>query len=348
MVHTGQHFADSDFLKNLTVKGANGVQLFFILSAFTLFNSYEKRFDSDGESRNIFFFIRRVFRIAPLYTISAIFYTLVEVCINGFHSVAYWKVIVNIIYLNGIILPAINYIPPGGWSIGTEMLFYLLIPTLFKLIKTFKGAFYFLLITILLSNIINFADKFLIEKFTNHDYNSLRSWSLYFWLPNQLPVFAFGIFLYKGFTRFGEWNKLSSFFLVLSILLFFILSQFKFSLEYPYYFFQEEYAFSIIFCLFILGIKNFKFEGIFSKLLLKIGQYSFSMYLSHFIVINIFVYYFKSLNLNTGDFYYSIIYILIVSVTFLISSFLFRFEKIGIRYGNNLIKRFQKDNNVSG
>ena len=51
--------------------GAYGVQLFYILSALTLFLSSSKRFSS--EERPIFkFFIRRFFRIAPLFYLTVI------------------------------------------------------------------------------------------------------------------------------------------------------------------------------------------------------------------------------------------------------------------------------------
>src|SRR4030088_3596129 len=74
MVHTGQSFASSNLLRSFTESGMMGVQLFFILSAITLFNSYNNRYEKDGTDRNKYFFIRRFFRIAPLYYFFAVFY----------------------------------------------------------------------------------------------------------------------------------------------------------------------------------------------------------------------------------------------------------------------------------
>lgn len=72
MVHTGQYIPDlPSWFRNITDNGAYGVQLFFILSAFTLYLSMEKR-GQLGDS-NLNFFIRRYFRIAPLFYLALFF-----------------------------------------------------------------------------------------------------------------------------------------------------------------------------------------------------------------------------------------------------------------------------------
>ena len=61
------------YLQLLANKGKYGVQLFFIASAFTLFLSQERR--REVEKKN--FFIRRFFRIAPMYYIGIVLYLFV-------------------------------------------------------------------------------------------------------------------------------------------------------------------------------------------------------------------------------------------------------------------------------
>jgi len=51
--------------------GAYGVQLFYILSALTLFLSSSQRFTSESKA-SLKFFIRRFFRIAPLFYIAVV------------------------------------------------------------------------------------------------------------------------------------------------------------------------------------------------------------------------------------------------------------------------------------
>jgi peptidoglycan/LPS O-acetylase OafA/YrhL len=339
-LHSSEIFNTTGFIKTVAGRGDMGVQLFFILSAFTLFNSYTNRYAKDGERRNLFFFIRRFFRISPLYYSAAIFYTAVAILTNGFHSVFYWQVLVNVLYLNGIVLQAINYIPAGGWSIGTEMLFYLLIPILFKKVRSLRSALWLLLAAILFSNLLNWADMTLITHYTNRDWSVVRNWYLYFWLPNQFPVFCFGILLFFFLKKYDPRPIVKRSCLLLSIILFLLCSQVNYSLAYPLYFFQREYVFSIVFFLFIIGIKGLRFDGRLGKFFLKIGQYSFCMYLFHWFFRNAFAdMFFRYLGFKMTTGYMLIFYAAVVLVSFAGAAILHPFERKGIEWGNELIRK---------
>ena len=92
------------------------------------------------------------------------------------YNVCYTKLlrIANFTFLNSIYLPAINYIPLGGWSVGVEMLFYLTIPFLFSKIKSIHKAFMFLAISIFCSFVIQIFLYFLITYYTHYSWVSLR------------------------------------------------------------------------------------------------------------------------------------------------------------------------------
>ncbi len=73
--HTFQYstsFSD-DIFNKIVSHGARGVQLFFIVSAFTLFLSFNYRKVKETKV-NIKFFIRRLFRIAPMYYLGIIYF----------------------------------------------------------------------------------------------------------------------------------------------------------------------------------------------------------------------------------------------------------------------------------
>src|SRR5947209_15395493 len=73
LVHAGQATAGlSSAMTKLTTAGQYGVQLFFVASAFTLFLSQDSRKNESHPIRN--FFIRRFFRIAPLFYVGIGFY----------------------------------------------------------------------------------------------------------------------------------------------------------------------------------------------------------------------------------------------------------------------------------
>ena len=90
MIHTSQVFLGNLFhLSPITQIGDLGVTMFFIASSYTLFNSYKNRSIVDGEKASLFFFIRRFFRIAPLYyviTSYSIHYTKLYERIKAFYN----------------------------------------------------------------------------------------------------------------------------------------------------------------------------------------------------------------------------------------------------------------------
>lgn len=75
MVHTNQYGRSigPNIFAKITAMGERGVQLFYLASAFTLFLSFKNR-----SRKEIFpirnFFIRRFFRIAPMYYMGIFYY----------------------------------------------------------------------------------------------------------------------------------------------------------------------------------------------------------------------------------------------------------------------------------
>ena len=138
LVHTSQQINDIDLISSIVAGyGQMGVQLFFIVSAYTLCLSSYRR---DKESLPLIKFgIRRYFRIAPAYYLALLIYLLISIIISKFHEgefnlpdkYTFENVLTNIFFLHGFYPPANNNIVPGGWSIGTEMAFYALFPLLF-------------------------------------------------------------------------------------------------------------------------------------------------------------------------------------------------------------------------
>ena len=146
LVHSTQWVTPSSQLFDaLAREGARGVQLFFVISAFTLFGSMTARCQEPRFIVN--FLIRRFFRIAPLFYLSLIGYT----CLNGFNAryfapegVAWWFFPLTISFFNGWMPQTINSVVPGGWSIAVEAMFYVSLPLLFTKIRGIKASLFFL------------------------------------------------------------------------------------------------------------------------------------------------------------------------------------------------------------
>lgn len=342
MVHSGQNFSTSEFIKNFTETGSMGVQLFFILSSITLFHSYTNRYEKDGPERIKFFFIRRFFRIAPLYYFFAIFYTIVQILLKGIHSVEYLKVLLSVLFLNGVIPPVINYIPPGGWSIGTEMLFYCMIPYLFTKIKSIKHSIILLIISILFSNIVNYLAEFIIDLLNIGNPNLPRGYDLYTWIPNQFPVFCSGILMFNIFKSYNWSNRTKKTLLILSLFLFILLSQIHLSFDYLFYTFQRSYLYTFVFSIFLIGIKDFQFNSRVGSFLRLIGKYSFCMYLLHFFILRVWLISLTIIGIEKNNLLFFLSYIFVTVITFFLSSKLYKYEKMGIAIGDLQIQKIKE------
>src|SRR5205823_5455354 len=77
MVHVIQYGPDAKFfsggLISIVQHGARGVQLFFVASALTLWMSMSNRKQKKHPTQS--FYIRRLFRIAPMYYLGVAYYT---------------------------------------------------------------------------------------------------------------------------------------------------------------------------------------------------------------------------------------------------------------------------------
>ena len=276
IVHVGQIFSNTS-INFISSFAKNGVQMFFILSGFTLFYSIDKQNRQSIRS----FYIRRYFRIAPLYYISAIYY-----CVESINSINIKYLIINLLFLNQLYLLAFNYIPPGGWSIATEMMFYFFIPILYKKINSINNSIKYFITTLLLSIGINLAIYFIMKLIFNRTY--YISDSLFI---NNLHVFLLGILLYYLIKQNKiHFNNICVF--ISALLLFIYLIKVPFSTNYnniykfPYSMINYTYSFSVVVFLLIIGIYNTNQKYYIMILFQRIGKLSFSIYLVHFAILS--------------------------------------------------------------
>jgi peptidoglycan/LPS O-acetylase OafA/YrhL len=183
--------------------GRFGVQLFYIISCLTLLMSLESR--SQREPRPVAaFFIRRLFRIAPLFWLAIIFYSL---CLGRQsaawtpHGISRSTIAATALFVHGWDPATINAAVPGGWSIAVEMNFYLLLPLFFAWVTNLRRAVWLAVLGLLFSVA---ADRFLFHFVQPHvaagnmdDFLSFRQ----FWLPSQIPIFALGAVLFHILRR---------------------------------------------------------------------------------------------------------------------------------------------------
>ena len=200
--HVGGMFAELPTpVKNLTNFGWSGVQLFFLASAVTLMMSWNNDRQRDAVSSRRFF-IRRFLRIAPMYYVGAIIYFIAEPPSDGF-SMA--QLIPTLTFINAWKPEWVSttndwIVVPGGWSIGVEFTFYAIFPLAATSIRSLRSALGFLLLTVIAASLANAVGPDLLSGYTDRAANQF----LYYWFPNQLPIFALGIVLYFCIDRYSS------------------------------------------------------------------------------------------------------------------------------------------------
>jgi peptidoglycan/LPS O-acetylase OafA/YrhL len=126
-VHTSQQVVPAnEYLRTLAGSGARGVQLFFLLSAFTLFASSRQRMGLESSPRRNFY-LRRAFRILPMWWIALIAFAASDVIGEDRGSLALNSAL-HSVFLFGFFPQYSNSLIPGGWSLFVEETFYLLLP----------------------------------------------------------------------------------------------------------------------------------------------------------------------------------------------------------------------------
>jgi peptidoglycan/LPS O-acetylase OafA/YrhL len=108
--------------------GIYGVSIFFVLSGYCLAHVYEQTFTSSVNASQFSAYLRRrIGRIAPLFILVIVATTVGRSLISMGSLPPPFLLLTNSTLLFGFINPASTPVV-GGWTIGVEVVFYLLFP----------------------------------------------------------------------------------------------------------------------------------------------------------------------------------------------------------------------------
>jgi peptidoglycan/LPS O-acetylase OafA/YrhL len=203
--HVGGLFPELPWpLKRMTNFGWFGVQLFFVVSAYTLLASWYRDSRPLG-TKTTDFLIRRFFRIAPMYYLGLVLYLVLRPPGDRFS----WEMLVTTMLFINAWTPdwlAVErgswVVVPGGWSVSVEFTFYMLFPLFALLVSSLKRASLAVAFSAVLAAVsyrlgnAYFADAVVSEALGNF---------LFFWFPSQLVIFAVGAVLFH-MARQGTLN----------------------------------------------------------------------------------------------------------------------------------------------
>ena len=172
--------------------GVYAVSVFYILSGVSLSIVYCRKIDSLTEAT--IFFIKRVFRILPLFWIVTSGYVLLKflsvIFLDGGEFYSYRKIFLNYTMLFSFLDPK-AYIATGGWSLGNEIVFYTVLPVLF--LFSYRIKLFLEMIFILSCALGGYFAFFELSQ----DHSLSDQWELYINPFNQMFLFLSGVMIGK-------------------------------------------------------------------------------------------------------------------------------------------------------
>lgn len=330
--------------KSISEYGQIGVQLFFVASAYTLCFSQTKRIQEKHQLKS--FFVRRFFRIAPLYYFAIAWYFLTDPVnnilkiINVTPHYEFINVLANVFFLHGFVPFANNNIVPGGWSIGAEMAFYALFPTLFRLFSWAHSKWGMLPLygLIIISILFNITVQVVIGRFLSVEL--ISDPFIYRNLINQLPVFLLGmtIFFHHQYNHGLQVPIVAQSIIFAGLTLFLEL---LFDDKQPWILVTVTVCSGISFIVLLNILKELNYSN---KMLEEIGKVSYSMYIFHFGFVWFLV---PGLKMNLEGLVEPhllliLSFIIAVATTFWVAKLSYKYiESPGILLGKYLIAKLQ-------
>jgi peptidoglycan/LPS O-acetylase OafA/YrhL len=283
MTHCGQQVKQiSSGLYHFTDACSNGVELFFVVSAFTLFWSLQNRMGADRHPLKAFF-VRRLFRIAPLFWIAVVFYAThrppnaVEFAPSG---IGWPTILATIFFVHGWYPTTINSVVPGGWSIGAEAMFYLCLPMLHKYFRSLSSVLWIVLVTTFTAGFTPFVRDHLVMHIFPSGWKDLVGLFLYWSFPAQFPVFGLGIALYFILTRVMSRGPLETTHKTKWSLLLLATAAFLLFRKTP-----EQVVYAAVFVLIAIGLAIHPTRLLVNPVTRFIGTVSYSIYIWHFWIL---------------------------------------------------------------
>ena len=282
------YFNLSNSFQSVKELGRLGVSLFFVLSGFLITFLLVKEKEKNGLIAIKNFYLRRIYRIWPLYYFIVILSLLVLPHFEIFHipnlkleiesPFQFVMVVLLFVFFLTNVLVSIKLIPfaTQTWSIGTEEQFYLIWPLLINKYNQLKPLF--IGIILLYNSLLLALNLGVIPSFK---YLDLFTSFIHAFQLDSLTIGALGAYLlYCKSTIVQKITSLKVFVLTLILIVVSIVFQINFS-------FLESTFFALLFIIVILNLVNHpKLVSVLEhKSLLFLGKISYGLYMYHQIVI---------------------------------------------------------------
>jgi peptidoglycan/LPS O-acetylase OafA/YrhL len=334
--------------------GQFGVQLFFLLSAITLLRSVALRSARERfPIRN--FFVRRLFRIGPLFWSAIVFYFLVNGSEAQFfapNGLGPWHYLSTALFLHGWGVTSFNSVVPGDWSIAAEMTFYLCLPFLASRITSIRSAISLSFCSLVAAVILNGLMAHVLGRLLSPGERYLVPQFLFYWVPSQLPIFLVGFAAYhclnnEAITQWLASSGRAACFVAGAICVLVGLAHGPIDFRMP----RDvclAVAFALAFVLVVLALHVRPFVVMVNSSTCGLGVISFSCYITHFAALKVVKHLFRPVRFTVasphlaGVLHFIAIWMAALIITVLASVLTyFLIEKPGIKLGNRIIRSWE-------
>ena len=254
------------WLKPLLMNGGTGVTLFFVVSAFTLCFTMHGRPINRGTLYR--FYVRRMCRILPLYYVWLLMMGLISQSWSWKRNLPCFALVFNFIpnLQEGVVW--------ASWTIGVEIIFYVIFPFVFMFVQSIGRAAVFVVLCMLFA----FVHDHLVRATFPAAWNPEKFIDCAF--GHHLPVFAIGMlafFLYRWFESHPNWSARTGRWLLAVGIAAFLFA--------PYLWADRSSGFlhlmAGIYACVLLGLASTPIQLIVNPLTGFLGLISYSVYLNH-------------------------------------------------------------------
>ncbi|MFZ9846898.1 MAG: acyltransferase family protein [Flavobacteriales bacterium] len=281
-----------NFIYNNVLKYFPGVPIFFCISGFLIFWSFDR-----NQSKILVFFRNRFLRLYPALWMCLIFTAvLLLICFplvksDLLSSFDFYKWLLAQASFFQFYTPDLLRFwgvgTPNGslWTIAVELQFYFFVPLLFLVLQRAASKWKIILFLFMVLSIsANIAVGFLVKESMLHKLSNV------FILP-YLYYFLIGVVLYKKWTFFANYFEGKFFLWIIVYVLYFVIFGNFLNFNISSYWISNPFKiisdFLLIFCVvsFAFSKKNL------SRRLLKGNDVSYGVYIYHMLIINSFLYF---------------------------------------------------------
>jgi peptidoglycan/LPS O-acetylase OafA/YrhL len=240
---------------------------------------------------------------------------------------------------------------PGGWSISCEVMFYMMVPLLYKFFYTNKRIVYLMVFALFILPLGNyFLKKYALNTFFAGYETSITNNFFYRWIPSQFACFGFGMILFKIYQD-GSYKKYISkksvnLLLVLIVSAALIAAK-KFNLVLP----QVHHIYACLFMILALLLSVYPWKIYVNNFTVFLGKISYSGYLLHFLVIKqttIAIEKFAPTLMANKMLYFSIVALIGFILTIPLAYLSYKYVELSaVSWGKSLIKRLSKKEDLA-